>query len=118
MEHLREVVKIAEWGLRGDAGRVSAYLSQLIERLEQKGDEKAVQRLRALFDENVPAITTSSVGAPARLPVDGESRLALADEANIDPTEYAVVLDQTTRVRIEEFISFVNNIHFCVGFSS
>jgi len=109
MEHLREVVKIAEWGLRGDAGRVSAYLSQLIERLEQKGDEKAVQRLRALFDENVPAITTSSVGAPARLPVDGESRLALADEANIDPTEYAVVLDQTTRVRIEEFISFVKN---------
>lgn len=109
MEHLREVVKIAEWGLRGDTGRVSAYLSQLIESLEQKGDDKAVQRLRILFDENVAAITTSSIGTQSRLPVDGESRLALADEESIDVKDYPVVLDAATSARIEEFISFVKN---------
>lgn len=109
MEHLHQVVKIAEWGLRGDAGRVTAYLNQLIEQLEQKGDEKAVQRLRVLFDENAPSITASSVGTPARLPVDGESRLALADEKSIDVNEYPVILDKATNSRIEEFISFVKN---------
>ena len=109
MENLREVVKIAEWGLRSDAGRVSAYLSQLIEQLELKGDEKAVQRLRVLFEESASTVTTSSAGTPPRLPVDGESRLALADEENIDPKEYPVVLDKATSSRIEEFISFVKN---------
>lgn len=109
MEHLHQVVKIAEWGLRGDAGRVTAYLNQLIEQLEQKGDEKAVQRLRVLFDENAPAITTSSVGTQSRLPVDGESRLALADEESIDPKDFPIVLDNATGARIEEFISFVKN---------
>ena len=31
MEHLREVVKIAEWGLRGDTQRVTGYLNQLLD---------------------------------------------------------------------------------------
>jgi hypothetical protein len=109
MDYLREVVKIAEWGLRGDPSKVSAYVQQLIESLVQKGDEKAVQRLRLLFEENPQAITTSSLPTQTRLPVDGESRLALADEETVNPTGYPVILDTTTTGRIEEFISFVKN---------
>lgn len=109
MDYLREVVKIAEWGLKGDPARVAAYLNQLIERLSTEGDEKAVQRLRVLFEEKSSAITTSSLGNHSRLPVDGESRLALADEEAIDPQDYPVILDGATSFRIEEFIAFVKN---------
>jgi len=109
MDYLREVVKIAEWGLKGDPVRVSAYLNQLIERLANEGDSKAEQRLKALYDENASTITTSALGSHSRLPVDGESRLSLADEESIDPKEYPIILDDATSVRIEEFISFVKN---------
>jgi len=35
MEHLREISKIAEWGLKGDKKRLVAYLDQLIEKVEK-----------------------------------------------------------------------------------
>ena len=70
---------------------------------------KGVQRLRLLFDEGAPAIATSSLPTQPRLPVDGESRLALADEETVNPKDYPIVLDSTTNTRIEEFIAFVEN---------
>lgn len=109
MEHLREISKIAEWGLRGDRTRVSAYLNQLIERLEQKGDEKAVSRLKILIDDPSYSVTTSSIGGSSRLPVDGESRLSLADETKVDSKNFPVILDSNTSARIDEFINLVKN---------
>ena len=109
MEHLREIAKIAEWGLRGDAARVSAYLSQLIEKLAAEGDVKAVQRLKESMVTSASTVQTSGIGNHSRLPVDTESRLALADEEAPDASAYPVVLDAGTTKRIDEFISFVKN---------
>ncbi len=109
MEHLKEVAKIAEWGIKGDAARVSAYLSQLIEKLSCEDDKKAVQRLHSVLADSGPNIESSAIGAHARLPVDSESRLALADEEAPRLDEFPVILDSTTSHRIEEFISFVKN---------
>ena len=109
MEHLREIVKIAEWGLRGDTVRVTAYLNQLIEKLGGSGDEKAVQRLKELLDTSAPDVQTSGFGNHSRLPVDGESRLELADEETPQEKDFPVVLDTNTAKRIDEFISFVQN---------
>ena len=56
MEHLREIAKIAEWGIKGDSARVRAYLNQLIEKLGQAGDEKSVERLKIVLSDTPNAI--------------------------------------------------------------
>jgi len=109
MEYLREIAKITEWGLRGDKARVSAYLNQLIEKLHADGDDKAVVRLKELLETSEATIQTSGLGNHSRLPVDGESRLALADEETPDANAVSIVLDTATTKRIDEFISFVKN---------
>jgi SpoVK/Ycf46/Vps4 family AAA+-type ATPase len=109
MEHIREITKIAEWGLRKDAVRVAAYLNQLIDKLEAEGDKKDVLRLKELLDASGSTVQTSGIGSRPRLPVDGESRLALADEEIPTEAGFPVVLDGGTSRRVEEFISFVKN---------
>lgn len=107
MDHLREVAKIAEWAVKGDGVKVRAYLNQLIEKLTQQGDGKAAERLQVVLKESPPAVQTSGIGTPTRLPVDSESRLSLADEEIINPAEFPVVLGNSTQNRIEEFIEYV-----------
>ncbi len=107
MEHLREIAKIAEWGIKGDSARVRAYLNQLIEKLGQAGDEKSVERLKIVLSDTPNAIQTSGLGIHSRLPVDGESRLSLADEETVDAANFPIVLDRETHTRIEEFIEYV-----------
>lgn len=107
MDYLREVTKIAEWGLRGDQIRVTAYLNQLIEKLTAVGDSKAALRLQELLDGTDSLVSTSSAGGQTRLPVDGESRLALADEEVPDFKDWPIILNSSTKRRVDEFIEYV-----------
>jgi len=106
----KEIVKIIEWGLKGDPERVNIYLNKLIEKLMQEGDVDAMKRLRALQEKAASPVTTSAIGYNRQLPVDGESRLELADEEILDPKNYKVILDTNTHSLIEEFIAFVKNV--------
>lgn len=107
MDHVREIAKIAEWGVKGDSARVRAYLSQLIEKLTQAGDEKSAERLKEVLADSPSVIQKSGLGVHSRLPVDGESRLSLADEETVDASNFPIVLDKETKRRVEEFIEFV-----------
>ena len=107
MQYLREISKITEWGLRGDTLRVTAYLNQLIEKLLAAGETKAALRLQELRDGASSSVSSSGIGNHSRLPVDGESRLALADEEAPNTQEWPVVLNNATARRVDEFVDFV-----------
>jgi len=107
MKFLREVAKIAEWGLKGDIKRVSAYVQQLAEKLKAEEDEQAASYLKDLLNKSVSIAETSALQSHSRLPVDTESRLALADEENINPEQFSIVLSPATTGLVEEFIRFV-----------
>jgi hypothetical protein len=107
VQFLREVAKIAEWGLKGDAVRVSAYVRQLAEKLKGQGDERTASYLQELLDKTGPGVGTSGLGVAGRLPVDTESRLALADEETIDPAKVTIILDPATAKLVDEFVRFV-----------
>lgn len=107
VQFLREVAKIAEWGLKGDAVRVSAYVRQLADKLKGQGDERTASYLQELLDKTGPGVGTSGLGVAGRLPVDTESRLALADEETIDPAKVTIILDPATAKLVDEFVRFV-----------
>jgi len=109
MEHLREISKIAEWGIKGDKQRLAAYLNQLIEKIENAGDLQAAERLRRVLTEPKADLQTSNFGAPTRLPVDSESRLSLADEETIHESDVEVILNRKTKKRVDEFIRYVDH---------
>lgn len=109
MEHLREISKIAEWGIKGDKQRLVAYLNQLIEKIEATGDTEAAERLRRVLTEPKTDLQTSSFGSPTRLPVDSESRLSLADEETIHESEVEIILNRKIKQRVDEFIRYVDH---------
>ena len=107
MKFLREIAKIAEWGMKGDVTRVTAYVKQLAEKLAAEGDPQAATQLTDLLTKNITAIGPSAIGGQGRLPVDTESRLALADEESIVLTDVPIIMDTATEKTVEEFIRFV-----------
>lgn len=107
---LREIAKIAECGLRGDSARVAAYTRQLVDKLQAQGDERAASYLAELLNGSLRSVDLSSTPqATARLPVDGESRLALADEEQVHPSKVPLVLSPAAARAVEEFVRFVTN---------
>lgn len=107
MKFLREITKIAEWGLKGDATRVSAYVKQLADKLAVEGDEKSASHLNDLLQNTMSGVALSAVATQGRLPVDVESRLALADEEIVSLKDVPVIIDQGTQATIDEFVKFV-----------
>lgn len=107
MEHLLEITKITEWALKNDPVRVLAYANQLVEKLLRSGDTKAAERLKATINGTAAVVQPSSLGSQSRLPVDSESRLALADEETPKLEDNPVVFDKPTLDRVEDFLSVV-----------
>lgn len=107
MDYIREISKLAEWGLRGDTPRVSAYLNLLIEKAKTKGDSRFAERLIAVRDQAGFEVTSSNIAGNSRVPVDGESRLDLADKVSHRQEDWPIVLSQAIEERIAEFISAV-----------
>jgi len=107
MDHFLEVSKITEWALKNDPVRVLSYANQLVEKLVQTGDMKAAERLKATVNATGIAVQPSGLGSQSRLPVDSESRLALADEETPALKDNPVVFDKPTLDRVEDFLSLV-----------
>jgi DNA polymerase III delta prime subunit len=107
MEHLREIAKIAEWGVKGDTVRVRAYVGQLMEKLQQKGDVRAAERMKAALSGSGMGVQPSALAARSQLPVDSESRLSLADEAVVNADDYPIVLPPDIMASVEDFIQCV-----------
>lgn len=108
MEYLLEITRIVDGAVKGDRAKVAAYVEQLARKLAEAGETQAAERLlRALRQVKASDVAPARFDATARLPVDGESRLALADEERIDPASIQIVLDPGTSQLVDEFVRFV-----------
>jgi len=94
MPHLLEILKIVEGAVSADHTKVAAYVEQLSLKMEADGDSKGADRLRSALAKSKFKEVTAAKVAP-RLPVDSESRLALADEQIFESEEVKVFLSST-----------------------
>lgn len=108
MPHLLEILKIVEGAVNADHNKVAAYVEQLASKIEADGDERAAERLRTVLTKSKFREVTAAKIAP-RLPVDGESRLALADEEFFQKDEVKIFLSQKAENTATEFIRFVKS---------
>jgi hypothetical protein len=106
VEHFLEVLKILDGAVNADRGKVIRYAELLAEKLAASGDAKSAAGIRRTI------LKGKGTGLePARLspmvPVDGESRFALADEQYFARGDARIVLDLQGSTRTAEFIRHV-----------
>jgi len=107
MDHLLEVSRIIDGAVKGDQAKVLAYVEQLARKLREAGEVSAADRLVKTAKRNkAPEVSAAGTGAP-QLPVDGESRLDLADEEWVSLADVTVILDRSAQSRVDEFIMYV-----------
>lgn len=106
--HLLEILKIVEGAVNADHSKVAAYVEQLAAKIEADGDPKAADRLRNVLSKSKFREVTAAKVAP-KLPVDSESRLALADEEFFSPEEVKIFLSPKAQNTATEFIRFVQS---------
>ncbi len=108
MDYLLEIARIVDGAVKGDRAKVVAYVEQLARKLREADDYASAERLvRTARGATASEVTAAGTATSPRLPVDGESRLALADEEWIEPEEVAVVLDASLDEQVGEFIRYV-----------
>lgn len=109
MKHLLEILKIIDGAVNADRAKVVAYTEQLATKLERDGDQRAAARMRrALLQGKTQQLSPARTAPGFRMPVDGESRMSLADEEVFEPGETVDVFLETDVERtVEEFLSYV-----------
>lgn len=108
MDYLLEIARIIDGAVKGDRAKVTAYVEQLVRKLREAGEAAAADRLaKTLRQTATSEVAPALIAAPPRLPVDHESRLALADEERLAPGDVRIVLDASVEQRVNEFIRFV-----------
>ena len=108
MEYVLEIMRIVDGAVKGDRAKVAGYVEQLARKLAEAGETSVADRLlRTLRQVKASELATARFNVTPQLPVDGESRLALADEERIEPASVQIVLEPGTARLVEEFLSFV-----------
>ena len=108
MDYLLEVARIVDGAVKGDRGKVIAYVDQLARKLREAGDASAAERvLKAAQSNKTSEVSATAMAAAPRLPVDSESRLALADEDRLSRGDVTVILDQAAQQRVREFVTYI-----------
>lgn len=106
MEHLLEVLKILDGAVSADRQKVQTYAEQLAQKLADAGDKRAAEGIRRTLQKTRGPELASARMSPG-LPVDGESRFALADEHFYARGTVKVVFRAHTEERIAEFIRYI-----------
>lgn len=108
MDHLLEILKIIEGGLAADRTKVQAYADQLADKLDNGGNKKAASRIRkSVGNSPQTEVNAADVASYPRVPVDGESRVTLADEQRLVTSDVEVFLAPSVQRQLEEFLQFV-----------
>jgi MoxR-like ATPase len=109
-EYLFDLGKIVEGAANGDFEKIIAYGDQLAKRLADDGEPEGAKRLRAILSrskaQKFSVARTSQQAAPL-LPVDGESRMAIADEENWQPGQVPLFLPAPQQQQADRFLKYV-----------
>lgn len=105
MKYSIEIGKIVEGALRHDYTKVINYTKQLIEKLEEDDEVRAVKKFNKLLSAQSET-TLSAMGMERSnpIPVDSESRAVLADVVYPDENKHNVVLSKCNQEKLKSFV--------------
>lgn len=110
MQHLFEILRILDGAINQDYGKVVAFAKSLATKLEEDGEHSAAKKVRVLLTQSKTLELTTTRGTNLNaVPLDGESKLALANREDFDPSEITVFHEEDARQRIEKFIKYVKH---------
>tara|TARA_E500000305_G_scaffold111420_2_gene123573 strand:+ start:245946 stop:247115 length:1170 start_codon:yes stop_codon:yes gene_type:complete len=103
---LYEIGKIVEGAITGKTDVTVSYSRNLAEKLERAGHSDSATRIRNILSNN-ESKTVSTVRAKQsrQIPVDGESRLAVADEEYFEPDSIGICLGESQQEALERFFA-------------
>jgi SpoVK/Ycf46/Vps4 family AAA+-type ATPase len=109
MQYLSEILNLVEAAVSGDRKKGGSYARLLADKLEGGGEQRAADRVRRAIETKAVSTVAAARGVTVqeRLPVDSESRLALADETFVQPDEVEVFLNPHVTQSLNEFLSYV-----------
>ncbi len=91
-----------------DREKVVSFTKQLADKLATSGEEETAKRLRrVLGSSKTHTVSLALLNNGPKLPVDSESRLALAEEELVAAGEARVFLSAEVQATVAEFIRFV-----------
>lgn len=108
MDYLLEVMKLIEASIKADRRKAIAYAEQLADKLERSGEARSAEKIRrTIVNASSSAVVPTALAGTDRIPVDSESRLALADEQMVDPEEVELFLPDRAIAAVNEFLQYV-----------
>ncbi len=106
-EYLFDIAKIVEGANSGDHEKVKAYSESLAVRLEAAGDKSAAKRMRQIIGKSAATgIMLARANSHAPLPVDGDSRIPIADEERPCVDDVALFLSADTQKVVDTFLEY------------
>lgn len=110
MKYSIEVGKIVEGALKHDYAKVVNYTKQLIIKLEEDDEMRAANKFSKLLTaQNEATLSAMGIEKGAQVPVDTESRTALADIIYPDENKYEVILSKSNEDKLKSFILSYKN---------
>ena len=110
MKYSIEIGKIVEGSLKHDQTKVINYTKQLIEKLKTDGEHRAAEKFsKILSTQSVSALSTTGYRNDMLVPVDTESRSALADVIYPSENNTAVILSNRNLEDLQSFILSYKN---------
>ena len=110
MKYSIEIGKIVEGALKHDQSKVLNYTKQLIDKLNQDGDELAANKFsKQLSAHNGSTLSVMGMNKELSVPVDSESRTVLADVIYPNDNRIDVILSKENRENIDTFILSYKN---------
>jgi SpoVK/Ycf46/Vps4 family AAA+-type ATPase len=110
-DHLFHLCRVIDGAVKADHEKVVAYSEKLAQLLEKDGEHEAAKRIRQLLKNGKVSkmVLARSVpqSPPAALPVDGESRLPVADEEYLERGSVTIILPPDTRRTVERFLDYM-----------
>lgn len=105
MKYSIEIGKIVEGALKHDQTKILNYTKQLISKLENDGETRAVVKFTKLL-ESQSEMTLSAMGMSKDffVPVDSESRTVLADVIYPRDNNTSVILSKSNANKLDSFI--------------
>lgn len=105
MKYSIEIGKIVEGALKHDQLKVINYTKQLISKLEEDNETRTVSKFKKILSaQNETTLTAMGVWNDSLVPVDSESRVALADVIYPDENYVDVILSKNNADKLNSFI--------------
>lgn len=109
--YLFDLAKIVEGATNADFEKVIAYGEQLATRLKSDGEQEGAKRIKEIISRSKAHRLSLARANPRKtdpaIPVDGESRLAVADEERWEPDAVQLFLSGEQEMELARFLRCV-----------